>query len=137
MTYYEKLKDPRWQKKRLEILNRDEFTCKICNDTKSTLHIHHKYYEYGNDPWDYPDNCFITLCADCHESEEMNIKEYSKLFIDTLKKSNFVADDWREIAYGINTIKYGINPSKLASIISKIFTDSDIQILLFKHYYNK
>ena len=44
MTYKEKLLDPRWQKKRLEILNRDNFTCQCCGDDKKTLNIHHKYY---------------------------------------------------------------------------------------------
>ena len=43
-SYYEKLLDPRWQKKRLEILNRDEFKCRSCGDDKSTLHVHHGYY---------------------------------------------------------------------------------------------
>lgn len=67
MTYSEKLKDPRWQKKRLEILDRDEFKCRICNDSKSTLHVHHKYYEYNKDPWDYTDITYITLCETCHD----------------------------------------------------------------------
>jgi len=31
LTYSEKLKDPRWQKKRLEILSRDNFTCETAN----------------------------------------------------------------------------------------------------------
>lgn len=38
--YLEKLKDPRWQKRRLEIFQRDEFTCQVCFDTESTLHVH-------------------------------------------------------------------------------------------------
>jgi len=81
MNYSEKLKDPRWQKKRLEILNRDEFRCKLCGDEKTTLHVHHKIYEYGNDPWNYDNSLLVTLCADCHETEEINIKEYSRLLI--------------------------------------------------------
>ena len=32
MGYSEKLKDPRWQKKRLEILERDNFRCQYCGD---------------------------------------------------------------------------------------------------------
>ena len=50
-TYSEKLKDPRWQKKRLEIFERDNWACKKCGDTDTTLHLHH--LEYQNcDPWD-------------------------------------------------------------------------------------
>jgi 5-methylcytosine-specific restriction endonuclease McrA len=32
-TYSELLKSPKWQKKRLEIMSRDKFTCKKCGDT--------------------------------------------------------------------------------------------------------
>lgn len=70
MTYSEKLKDPRWQRKRLEILNRDGFTCCHCGDTESTLNIHHHYYEKKKMPWDYPDGALITLCEHCHKSAE-------------------------------------------------------------------
>lgn len=34
MSYAEQLKDPRWQKKRLEILNRDEWKCTWCLSTE-------------------------------------------------------------------------------------------------------
>lgn len=70
MTYAEKLKDPKWQRKRLEILSRDSFTCQYCGNTETTLHVHHRTYSYGKDPWDYADTNFITLCEKCHEMEE-------------------------------------------------------------------
>jgi hypothetical protein len=69
MTYGEKLKDPRWQKKRLEILNRDEFTCQQCLDTTRTLMVHHRYYTKGLEPWEYEDSCYKTLCDVCHSLE--------------------------------------------------------------------
>ena len=69
MTYQEKLKDPRWQKKRLEILERDEWLCQNCMDDERTLHVHHTRYSAG-DPWDCPDDYLITLCESCHMVEE-------------------------------------------------------------------
>lgn len=65
MTYAEKLQDPRWQKLRLEILNRDNWSCRYCGDTSVTLHVHHRHY-FGNNPWDTPPECLDTLCKDCH-----------------------------------------------------------------------
>lgn len=67
MTYLEKLKDPRWQKKRLEILERDKWTCASCGDKKSTLHVHHIFYLSKTEPWDVPSGLLITLCEDCHK----------------------------------------------------------------------
>lgn len=92
-TYSEKFKDPRWQKKRLEILNRDKFKCRKCGDEKSTLHIHHILYKYGNDPWDYSNKNLITLCKDCHSvisdiklsNDEFKVCKISKLSSDDKK----------------------------------------------------
>lgn len=67
MTYAEKLLDPRWQKKRLKILERDNWTCRKCGDVNSSLHVHHLKYKYGKSPWEYPQKDLITLCKDCHK----------------------------------------------------------------------
>jgi hypothetical protein len=81
MTYSKKLKHPKWQKKRLEILKRDKFKCKKCGDEETTLHVHH--LEYGSDPWDIENTFLVTLCEDCHKVVE-SLKdriEYSDLTI--------------------------------------------------------
>lgn len=69
-TYSEKLKHPKWQKKRLVILQRDDFKCCMCSDTESTLHVHHKNYIWGKNPWEYDDDNFQTLCELCHKAVE-------------------------------------------------------------------
>ena len=66
-SYSERLQDPRWQKKRLRIMERDKFACRECGNTKNTLNVHHGCYIPGRDPWEYPDNVLRTLCEDCHE----------------------------------------------------------------------
>lgn len=66
-TWLERCKDPRWQKKRLKVLNRDEFRCQLCWDDKTTLNVHHKYYKKGKNPWEYPMKALITLCEKCHK----------------------------------------------------------------------
>jgi len=74
-TYAEKLRDPRWQKKRLEIMQRDQFTCQHCQDKASTLNVHHATYVKGWEPWEYPPHMLITVCEPCHEKiEEVKIR---------------------------------------------------------------
>lgn len=68
MTYAEKLKDPRWQKRRLEIFQRDNFRCRICFATDKTLHVHHACYRPKVDPWEYEDFELRTLCESCHQT---------------------------------------------------------------------
>ncbi len=64
--YAAQRKDPRWQKKRLEIMQRDEFKCRDCRSATNTLAVHHSYYVTGRLPWEYPDFSLETLCEDCH-----------------------------------------------------------------------
>ena len=51
-TYFKMLKSPKWQKKRLEVLEAAEFKCSNCGSSEKTLHIHHSYYEKGKAPWE-------------------------------------------------------------------------------------
>jgi hypothetical protein len=67
MTYAEKLKNPKWQKKRLEVLDRDNYSCTVCGDTETELHVHHKKYKNGKAPWEYELDNFSTLCKYCHD----------------------------------------------------------------------
>lgn len=69
MNYSDKLKDPRWQKKRLEVFSRDSFSCTECKNDKDTLHVHHKQYINGRQPWEYELQDLDTLCETCHQKE--------------------------------------------------------------------
>jgi hypothetical protein len=65
--YWQKLQDPRWQRKRLEIMERAQFACEECGETKSQLHIHHRLYRKGAEPWEYENGVLLCLCTDCHK----------------------------------------------------------------------
>ena len=85
MTYADKLKDPRWQKKRLEILERDEWACRYCGDKETTLHVHHAYYEKGVEPWETDNFLLTTLCAECHEIEHLVKGSLERMLLDGLR----------------------------------------------------
>jgi len=89
MTYGEKLKDPRWQKKRLEVMQRDNFKCQICDDITSTLQIHHKSYDFNVEPWDYDLDNLTTLCIPCHELEELAKSKLKDLVLRLEKQGTF------------------------------------------------
>lgn len=70
LSYQDLLRHPKWQKKRLQILERDDFTCQYCGDKETELQIHHlKYYK---NPWDAKDEHLLTLCKDCHHLTTFN-----------------------------------------------------------------
>lgn len=66
-TYSEKLKDPRWQRKRLEVMADAGWRCEICSDSKEELHVHHKQYRDGAEPWQYDRFEMECLCSTCHQ----------------------------------------------------------------------
>lgn len=93
MSYKQKLLDPRWQKVRLEILNRDSFSCVICHDKTTTLHVHHLKYT-TDDPWDAQESDLITCCKHCHSLFEYHSKhkDISIMVSEVMKWK--VSDEW-------------------------------------------
>lgn len=65
-TYSELLRDPRWQRKRLEVMNRADFKCEGCGADDKTFNVHHRVYRKGAKPWEYEDDELVCLCERCH-----------------------------------------------------------------------
>lgn len=84
--YLEKLKDPRWQKLRLEIFERDGWKCRNCGASDKPLHAHHLHYIYGLEPWEYEDeqSLLATLCEDCHAEETAELKDAKNRLMSVL-----------------------------------------------------
>ncbi len=96
MEYIELLRDPRWQKRKAEICQRDGWCCRKCGDSKSNLQVHHFYYKYGLMPWEYPDEALITYCDLCHEKTEF-IKKLTGLAYSVLHQLGFPNTDISEV----------------------------------------
>lgn len=78
-SYWELLKDPRWQRKRLEVMERDLWTCTQCGCETNTLNVHHSYYERGKKPWEYPSESLRTLCEECHAKTTAQVDEAKRI----------------------------------------------------------
>jgi hypothetical protein len=133
-TYSDKLKDPRWQKKRLEILNRDEFTCQWCSDTEKTLHVHH--LKYSGDPWEIEDEFLLTLCETCHEDIDMGYKQAGYKLTQALKSKAFAAEHLLKLATAIEkgTLK-GLPHEPITDAIAFMFTDQQAFNLVYDRYF--
>lgn len=70
MKYSDKLKSPKWQRKRLEVLQRDDFKCRLCGNTEIELQIHH--LKYSGEPHEAPLENLITYCKVCHQVVEQH-----------------------------------------------------------------
>lgn len=88
-AYGAKLNDPRWQKVRLKVFERDDFACRCCGEDTLELHAHHSFYEAGRDPWDYPLDSIITYCHNCHEAEHGRSFAGDSGVLHLLRKAGF------------------------------------------------
>lgn len=75
MDYKEQIKSPKWQKRRLEVMQKDNFTCQLCGDTESMLNVHHLFYHRDRNIWEYEEWELITLCENCHKEEHSSMDD--------------------------------------------------------------
>lgn len=109
MNYSEKLKNPQWQKMRLKVFERDEWSCQLCGNNEVTLNVHHFYYEKDKEPWDYPLNCFITLCEECHTSELENRARIEQQLLEILRKRRMFSDQLVALAWALDQTSFNLN----------------------------
>jgi hypothetical protein len=89
MSYAAKLKDPRWQKRRLHILNQRGWKCERCKDDKTTLHVHH--LRYRGEPWEAMDHDLQVLCEVCHDVAHGKQQKSFKVYF----AGKIAMGDWR------------------------------------------
>jgi hypothetical protein len=134
MSYAKKLQNPLWQKKRLEILQRDGFKCLHCGCNDKELHVHHRWYQFGKDIWDYPDTCFETLCFECHEYIEMCIKSSTSDMQLIVRKTLLAQDDFdviNRLLIHLSDEGYrNYNSRKLVDAIDYIINNNTIDIII-------
>ena len=81
--YKKLLKRPVWRKKTKAVIARSP-RCEKCGKTARFFAVHHRYYEYGRLPWDYPDEAYMVVCnGRCHreadedrDEEETDARNY-------------------------------------------------------------
>jgi len=107
MNYRDKLCDPRWQKLRLEVMNRDGWRClhvgcAARQNPRVMLVVHHRRYVAGREPWDYPPEDLVTLCENCHEIIHQN--DAQDIQTDFVENRFY---RWREIGSLVGHTPYG------------------------------
>lgn len=123
-TYSEKLKDPRWQKKRLQILERDQWFCCCCCDNSKTLHVHHRRYFPGKEPWEVDDKYLITLCEYCHQSETELMPDAIHDITEVLKE-HFFAHEINQITEGFIHLRMPYPTEVIADVIKYWFKNPE------------
>ncbi len=134
-AYSEKLRDPRWQKRRLGVLERDGWTCRFCGATTKTLTVHHRWYVPGFQPWDYPDSALVTLCEDCHQLEYETRAIAEQDILMSFRLTDFTAWDLKNIlAEGVARLAMVNVPTVVAAALSHLFQDPQAMTALVEEH---
>ena len=133
-AYLKKFKDPRWQKMRLEVMNRDEFACQLCYETEYTLNVHHRYYLADHDPWEYPLESLVTLCEECHESETETRPEEERALLRAMRE-HFYSGEVKTLARAFMVMKPTHMTGVVAQAIEWALTNPEIQRELVDRYF--
>lgn len=132
-NYADKLKNPKWQRKRLEIFQRDSFKCQLCDDDATTLAVHHKRYISGKDPWDYDNNLLITLCEKCHQKihpgKSVSKSVYSPVITEKTQILISDKDAKKDVQKSIPPVSFGIL-SKIRQEVVNRMAYEEKQLLL-------
>jgi hypothetical protein len=112
--YGEKLNDPRWQRKRTRILECCASRCEECG-SDSGLEVHHCYYRYGREPWQYPDTALLALCPDCHKRRAEAEMDF-RLFQQSLRTQEI-----RSVQAMMRHYKYWYSPSTLETFLDALW----------------
>lgn len=131
-SYSEKLTDPRWQKIRLKIFERDNWTCVSCDRKDVTLHVHHIKYLPNLEPWEYDNSMLVTYCEYCHNTEHLiggqihecliDVINNNQLYIKQISQICTLVEKWPEF-YGL--LKWFLNESMISYLKTKTETDGN------------
>lgn len=124
--YSEKLKNPKWQKRRLEIMKRDNFTCRFCGNKDETLNVHHVYYFGNMDPWEADDGQLITLCEsyhlEMHENNNFNLIQAAAILIFRLYRNE--KDLFIKCCYNFHKAATYNDPGSLRYLIANLVNNT-------------
>jgi hypothetical protein len=129
ITYSDKLKNPKWQKKRLQVLDKANFICELCQDTDETLQVHHLKYLKGKEPWEYDLDNFKCLCESCHKAitilSWIEFKDIYKVFKQSIHGHNNVyigyLNNEIKVLIGIAICKEDNYPIVIHSSLTSLF----------------
>ena len=125
--YYpeEELRNIRWEKKRIEILERDGERCQAideygeqCRKTlkEEKLQVHHRNYTAAN-IWDEPSVNLITLCKEHHKQEQFALGKSALKVSSALMKSNWMVKHRKFLARCIS--EKLISPEEFSAFVEE------------------
>lgn len=117
--FFDQYKNPLWQKRRLEVLEYDKFTCRRCGDKESELHVHHSFYDSKRKVWEYSISNLLTVCDKCHKEIHKMTDDIRKQAIPIITDGYRRGDEKLELFYRLSAI-LAVGDDEVINIIKSI-----------------
>ena len=99
INYHAALRDPRWKEFRLDFIESRKTEhgvseCSDCGeDTRGSLHVHHRLYRHNSEPWEYDFSELRLICATCHARIHETEKRVRALVLTIAPHESYEFDD--------------------------------------------
>jgi hypothetical protein len=128
MTYKEKLQHPQWLKKRAALFEERGERCQSCGETEG-LTVHHGYYRFKTDPWEYEDSSLWVLCWPCHERLQLTLTQIHQI-VGHIHPDEYEAVKDR-VSDSTFDLRFGITKDDLEEILAE---EKEAESTLYSEY---
>ncbi len=87
-SYREKLQNPLWADFAKSMRNLRGNSCQLCRQ-RGVLQVHHWFYDFNREPWEYSPDEVAVLCEDCHHSFHEQLQSFRKFIFGKLSPQAF------------------------------------------------
>lgn len=128
-SYKEKLQDPRWRAKRERIIEVRGHKCQMCYRTDRQLTIHHGYYKFSTEPWDYEDWSLWCLCWPCHQKAQTDLVMLHRAIGHT--NPGDIPSLWPKIDEATFEAQYGLSREEADALVKE---EQQAESVLYAEY---
>lgn len=87
--YRDQLKSPEWKQFSRRMREEKGGFCHACKMAHKVMHVHHKAYEKGREPWAYKSHEVTLLCEDCHKMMHELLNDFRRFVFGNLTPMTF------------------------------------------------
>lgn len=75
--YQDQLRSPEWAARSLK-KRQDQPYCSYCKRGNVSLNVHHIFYDWDRNLWEYDDSELVVCCEVCHEAMTKELQSFRK-----------------------------------------------------------
>lgn len=88
-AYREKLQTKEWKSFSRSMKEQKGNSCEICKRGDMTTEVHHWFYDFDREPWQYMPDEVAVLCSECHREMHTQLRAFRKHVFSKMNAQQF------------------------------------------------